>query len=769
MKLSKIFSTKRIFIRLLLQFVAFLLLPIIFASSLYLSSAKQASESCIDSSLISLRHVKNEFDNYVNALDQVATQLMFEPQLNKISVTPRPVYGSRQVYFIKQFCESLKARMNSSTHIDTSFILLLKDVSAAYYNEYVVFDLEFFYDKFLNYSGYSSREWFDIIFQNKQPFFLPQNQICYNGVNMSSLTYVFPITAGYTGKKTVLFFIRKEKLEEFCRGTDSNLNRNIYISNSNGELLYSKVNPNIQYNSLNIISETGGNRNEGFYFDTADNEKYMVVYTRSQFKDIIFTEVIPQSVAMDKVIYIRQMTCYMVIAYLIIAIISAVSFARRNSKPVSDLVNKLTPFLHKLGTASTHTDELDCIKTGVDYLRNTVQHTYNELKDIFLDRLFNGSFNNIEDMKQAGERLNLNVNGSYYCAAVLELSFSESENDGKREDVVRFIYSQLVQSLPDFVFGTRLRNFQIILLFILQTVNEQPINYIMNFLSETGAAISRYGKIGAAAGIGRVVTTLWDVQYSYEQAHFVLKNAEKNNNEIIQYDDLPGANLENIFYYPIEMEYKLFNCTKAGERENVLSILDTIYEENINKRRLTRRVGTLLMENLKSTLLKICADSSIGSEYSKKIRELNVNMPQPVVLENITNTFLELCDIYVSNKANQKLILSKRIIRFVQEHYNDPMMGVPMVAAEFNFSESYFSQFFKEYTDQNFSTYLEKYRIDKAKELICENKYDLEKISGMVGYNSSNTFRRAFKRLEGISPSVYKESILHKKIAEKVI
>lgn len=768
MRDRKVFITKRIFFRFLLQFVAFLLFPIIFASNLYLSSAQQAKQSCIDSSLISLRHVRNEFDNYVNALDQIATQLMFEPKLDKIATISKPEYGSRQVHYIQEFGESLKAKMSSSKHIDSNFILLLKDVSAAYYRENAVFNLEFFYDKFLNYNNYTYQEWSDIIFQSSRPFFLPESQILYDGVNISAMTYVFPITAGYTGNKTVLFFINSAKLEEFCKGTDSNMNRNLFISGSDGEMLFKMVSSDIEFDSLNITSRIDGGQVEGFYFDTVENEKYMIVYARSQFKDIIFTEVIPQSVAMNKVNNIRKMTWYMVIAYFIIGIISAVSFAQRNSKPVNEVVNKLMPFLQKLNNTSdeTHSNELDYIRTGVDYLKNTVQQTYDELKDIFLDRLFNGSFNNLEDMKQAGEKLNLNMNGSYYCVAVMELFFSNSEDEDTQKEIIQNTYEQLLQNLPEFVFGRVLRKYKISLLFMLKENDKNSLDGIMNFLLKTKSAIRQWEEIDAAAGVGRVVSTITDIQFSYEQALFTLNNAAKENQKVLQYDDLPSSSLENIFYYPIEMEHKLINSTKVGDRENVRLILDTIYKENIIKRKLTQRVGNLLMGNLQSTLLKICADSSVPQEYSQKIKRLNINMPQPIVIDEIIKIFLEICEAYSLKKANQKVNLSNKIINFVKEHYNDPMMGVPMVAGEFNFSESYFSQFFKECTGQNFSVYLEKYRIEKAKELICEDKYDLERIAIMVGYNSSNTFRRAFKRLEGVSPSTYKQSIFYKKALE---
>ena len=80
-----------------------------------------------------------------------------------------------------------------------------------------------------------------------------------------------------------------------------------------------------------------------------------------------------------------------------------------------------------------------------------------------------------------------------------------------------------------------------------------------------------------------------------------------------------------------------------------------------------------------------------------------------------------------------------------------------MLAEEFGLSENYFSIFFKETMGKSFSSYLEKLRLEKAKKLIAEGKWDMETIAQMVGYGSSATFRRAFKRAYGIAPSACKE------------
>lgn len=77
----------------------------------------------------------------------------------------------------------------------------------------------------------------------------------------------------------------------------------------------------------------------------------------------------------------------------------------------------------------------------------------------------------------------------------------------------------------------------------------------------------------------------------------------------------------------------------------------------------------------------------------------------------------------------------------------------------FGLSESYFSLFFKETMGKTFGSYLEGVRLEKAKRLIAQGNFDLEKISEMVGYSSSATFRRAFKRAYGVAPSAGRSKI----------
>ena len=56
----------------------------------------------------------------------------------------------------------------------------------------------------------------------------------------------------------------------------------------------------------------------------------------------------------------------------------------------------------------------------------------------------------------------------------------------------------------------------------------------------------------------------------------------------------------------------------------------------------------------------------------------------------------------------------------------------------------------------NFAEYLEQLRIDQACTLLKEGVL-VSLIAEKTGYNSVQSFRRAFKRVKGVSPSEYRE------------
>ncbi|MDP1512393.1 response regulator transcription factor [Paenibacillus sp. CMAA1739] len=96
----------------------------------------------------------------------------------------------------------------------------------------------------------------------------------------------------------------------------------------------------------------------------------------------------------------------------------------------------------------------------------------------------------------------------------------------------------------------------------------------------------------------------------------------------------------------------------------------------------------------------------------------------------------------------------KKMIDFIHKHYADNLR-LEALAGLLNYSTAYLGQLFKNKTGEYFNTYLDRVRIQKAKELLGQGMKVYE-VAESVGYTSVNYFYSKFKRYEGRSPSEYR-------------
>lgn len=79
-------------------------------------------------------------------------------------------------------------------------------------------------------------------------------------------------------------------------------------------------------------------------------------------------------------------------------------------------------------------------------------------------------------------------------------------------------------------------------------------------------------------------------------------------------------------------------------------------------------------------------------------------------------------------------------------------------AAKFHITPEYASNLFTKETGLNFSTYLKKLRIEKAKELLMQSNLKIYEIALRTGYTDPKYFCRVFKEITGKSPKSFARS-----------
>lgn len=244
-------------------------------------------------------------------------------------------------------------------------------------------------------------------------------------------------------------------------------------------------------------------------------------------------------------------------------------------------------------------------------------------------------------------------------------------------------------------------------------------------------------------------TNIWE---SYQQAKDASGYTTKN------YIFLPYEMLKkdsHVYYYPAEFSSRMIQFISAGNHAQVMELFTLIHQENIEERSLPFHLLRFLLSDIRNTLLKARFSFS-SSDSSAKNDALLEEIDALLSTEELTfrlcqDIALKLCDIFATKTEKHNLI--DTIVAYIRDNYNDPTLCLNKISDEFKISESYFSHLFKENMNINFSVYLEDIRLNEAARLIQEGGSNLSEIAFAVGYNNQTSFRRAFKKKFGVTPS----------------
>ena len=106
-----------------------------------------------------------------------------------------------------------------------------------------------------------------------------------------------------------------------------------------------------------------------------------------------------------------------------------------------------------------------------------------------------------------------------------------------------------------------------------------------------------------------------------------------------------------------------------------------------------------------------------------------------------------------------------QVEQYIIAHYHDPLLSVQQVADHFEMSLPYLSREFKNTRGMGVLTYINRYRITRAKELLVHNpQMTVAEVAEAVGYNSSQTLIRIFKRYESITPGQYRSELVREDV-----
>ena len=116
-----------------------------------------------------------------------------------------------------------------------------------------------------------------------------------------------------------------------------------------------------------------------------------------------------------------------------------------------------------------------------------------------------------------------------------------------------------------------------------------------------------------------------------------------------------------------------------------------------------------------------------------------------------------LCESAAALSGGSRSDVMRRILLYVNEHYDDPELGVGKISELFGFNQNYVSQMFKKSEQEGFTAYLTRVRMGHAIQLLRESDCQIREVGERCGYSDYFYFARVFRKYTGRSPGEYRE------------
>ncbi|MBW7457069.1 helix-turn-helix domain-containing protein, partial [Paenibacillus sepulcri] len=285
---------------------------------------------------------------------------------------------------------------------------------------------------------------------------------------------------------------------------------------------------------------------------------------------------------------------------------------------------------------------------------------------------------------------------------------------------------------------------------------------IQHLLEQLADFVLQEYRITVTVALGDSFPSVMEASHSFEQAKQALEYAAYMNRKgILWFSD---TRMESAtYYYPLDIELRLISTISSGDIEEARRIVASVISQNVENRELSIDMKQQLIEELKGTLLKLLDQKSfMESEVFENVKNRIIGIQAKEAIEPVTREIdgiMEaLCGVITSKRNDVHTRTIEQITLYIAKTYMDPDLNLYRIAEKVERPEKYISQLFKDVTGTNLSDHLEKVRMDHAAVLLKKNDYTVDDIASRVGYNSSHSFRRAFKRVMGVSPSSYRQS-----------
>lgn len=754
-----------VFRKFLLSYVLILMIPNIAGYISYRTSIDAAEASSIETGIMVLEQSQAILEQRMAEVEGFTKQLAINQDIIKL-ISENKQGDSYNVFGLWKAARDVADYSQTNDFLE-NFYIYLNNYDVIVAPGTVYFRPEHYY-AINHYEEMTVQQWkTSIIDTTHEHDILPLQPFIQNKKAQSVITFAqsIPLNSFNNPQGTIVVLINEKSISSLLATVSTQYGGWAFITDNEGHTLATEGIDQEDIAKWMPSSEAVGQpQTSRFERDT------LLVTIRSEKTGWLYTAGIPKEALMKNANVIKFRTWTLSAGAIVIGLLIGLLLAYRNSAPITRLLNV---FKEQYGPETDHTrNEYDFLTGNISklitnnrLLRTELNAQIPLLRDAFLKRLLAGEFHSSQELEAVSSQTGVLLDNPGYAAIIKINGYggADSKEIIQELSAARLFIRQTLIEMDEGIHMSDLGSEQLTVLFTAgEEAPSDGMEKVTAKLKQLEEKMYTSYRISISAGIGGLYHMPSEVSRSYEEARQAIDHAIYTDEKAIMWFH-PSMRETAMYFYPIDTEQRLLNTIKAGDREEAERIVASVFTHNFSGRELSREMTEQLIGELRGTLLKLLdqkpfQDADVAQTLQARIVQIHPVDGIEQVRHSMEHIVQQLCEFIMKKRNDWRHETVSEIVSFIESAYSDPDLTLYQIAEVTGRPEKYISQLFKEQTGDNLSDYLERMRINRASELLQGNELTIDDIALQVGYNSSHSFRRAFKRVRGIPPSQYRQS-----------
>lgn len=207
--------------------------------------------------------------------------------------------------------------------------------------------------------------------------------------------------------------------------------------------------------------------------------------------------------------------------------------------------------------------------------------------------------------------------------------------------------------------------------------------------------------------------------------------------------------------FTVELEIQLERTIKNGRKDQLLTLLAQVRENYFYIKGAATPAGYNL-EVLRCILLRCLGEQKTEVRQEELLEEVHGVRSPMKMEETIWHVWQYFEDRRISCQDQDMECMKQEIEKHIEREYSQAEFNLAAMADWLGIQEKKLYADFKKMYGVSFASFLEMKRLHHAQEFLKEGR-PVGEVAQAVGYSSDYSFRRAFKRVVGVTPSDYQK------------